>query len=89
MSRTNLVLAFAVSVSALSGVALAQDKQPSESREKMRAACATDVQKFCAGAEQAKGAVRTCLESNAAQLSEPCKAARTERAAERAAKGKT
>jgi hypothetical protein len=89
MSRTSLVLAVSFALSALSGAAQAQDKQPSEGREKMRAACAADVQKFCANAEQAKGAVRTCLESNAAQLSEACKAARAQRAAERAAKGKT
>ena len=31
----------------------------------MRAACAADVQKFCANIERAKGAMRTCLEAHA------------------------
>ena len=72
--------------------ALAQGAAPSaapqtaapEAREKARAACATDVQKFCANIERAKGAMRGCLEAHDAQLSDGCKAARTERAAARA-----
>ena len=55
-----------------------------EAREKMRAACAADVQKFCANIERAKGAMRSCLEAHDAQLSDGCKAARAERAAARA-----
>jgi len=50
----------------------------------MRAACAADVQKFCANIERAKGAMRSCLEAHDAQLSDGCKAARAERAAARA-----
>jgi hypothetical protein len=57
----------------------------SEVRERMRAACAADVQKFCANVERAKGAMRGCLEAHVTQLSDGCKAARTERATERAA----
>jgi Cysteine rich repeat len=55
-----------------------------EAREKVRAACAADVQKFCANIERAKGAMRACLEAHDAQVSADCKAARAERAAARA-----
>jgi hypothetical protein len=47
----------------------------SEGREKTRTACAADVQKFCPNVERGKDAMRACLQANAAQLSEPCKAA--------------
>jgi hypothetical protein len=67
---------------------LAQDattpKATPEQREKMRAACAADVQKFCADVERGKGAMRTCLEAHQTQLSDSCKDARAERAAARA-----
>jgi hypothetical protein len=33
------------------------------------------VQKFCANVERGREAIRACLQANAAQLSEPCKAA--------------
>lgn len=56
-----------------------------EMREKMRAACSADVQKFCAQIERAKGALRACLEQHQNDLSEACRSARAERAA---AKGK-
>lgn len=36
-------------------------------------ACASDLQKFCANIERARGAKRTCLESHAAELSDGCK----------------
>ena len=62
----------------------AQDASAPETRQKMRAACGADVQKFCANIERAKGAMRTCLQANEAQLSDGCKAARAERAAARA-----
>ncbi len=55
-----------------------------EAREKVRTACAADIQKFCANIERAKGATRTCLEKNQATLSNECNAARAERAALRA-----
>jgi hypothetical protein len=55
-----------------------------EAREKVRAACAADVRKFCANIERAKGAIRACLEANDAQVSAACKAARAERAAAKA-----
>jgi hypothetical protein len=59
-----------------------------EARARMRAACGADVLKFCANVERAKGAMRSCLEAHATQLSDGCKAARAERAAARAkAKG--
>ncbi len=47
----------------------------SEGREKMRTACAEDVQKFCANVERSKDAIRGCLQAHAAELSETCKAA--------------
>jgi hypothetical protein len=45
-----------------------------DARAKVRAACASDIQKFCADAERGRG-MRACLRSNAAQLSDDCKAA--------------
>ena len=55
-----------------------------EGRSKVRTACATDIQKFCANIERAKGAMRGCLEAHEKDLTATCKAARAERAAERA-----
>ena len=67
--------------------ASAQSASPQSSapdmRERIRTACAADVQKFCANVERAKGAMRSCLEANDKQLSEGCRAARAERAAAR------
>ena len=75
-------------LAALPMTALAQSATPDpakeETREKLRAACAADVQKFCANIERAKGAMRACLEAHETQLSDSCKAARAERAAARA-----
>jgi len=78
----------AVALALLPATAFAQSA-PSQSaapeaREKMRAACAADVQKFCANIERAKGAMRACLEAHDSQVSAGCKAARAERAAARA-----
>jgi hypothetical protein len=42
----------------------------------MRAACASDVQKFCAGVERGNGGLRECLSSHRAELSSDCVAAR-------------
>jgi len=47
-----------------------------EARAKMRAACATDVQKFCADVERGKGGLRECLRSHRAELSSECLSAR-------------
>jgi hypothetical protein len=88
----------ALALSMLSFAAVAQSTTPqnsdttassdarAEARAKFRAACAEDVQKFCANVERAKGAMRSCLDSNAPQLSESCTTARAERAAARAAR---
>jgi Cysteine rich repeat len=62
----------------------AASPQRSEARAKMRAACGSDIQKFCATVERGKGAMRSCLESHQSDLSATCKAARAERAAARA-----
>jgi membrane fusion protein, multidrug efflux system len=40
-----------------------------------RAACAADIEKHCANVERSRGAIRTCLQASAPQLSEACKAA--------------
>ena len=68
--------------------ALAQSATPDpakeEARAKFQAACGADVQKFCANVERAKGARGTCLTAHENELSAPCKAARTARAAARA-----
>jgi multidrug efflux system membrane fusion protein len=56
-------------------------ESPSASAEKarprtavIRAACGADIQKHCPGVESGKD-IRACLQANAAQLSEACKAA--------------
>lgn len=45
-------------------------------RAKMRAACAADLQKFCAGVERGNGALRQCLRTHRAELSSDCISAR-------------
>lgn len=62
----------------------ADSPERAEARAKVRAACAADVQKFCAGIERGKGAMRACLEEHATSLSTECSAARAERTAARA-----
>jgi multidrug efflux system membrane fusion protein len=69
-------------------IALPEDKEPdgtvpdkqgpvaasrSDAREKMRAACAGDIESLCAGVERRE--IRSCLRRNAAKLSDACKAA--------------
>lgn len=49
-----------------------------------RQVSATDIQKYCASIERAKGAMRACLGQNQANLSAECNTARAERAAMRA-----
>jgi hypothetical protein len=74
----------------LPAAALAQSAPPAPSpeqvaaREKMRAACSPDIQKFCATIERGKGAMRACLDAHQSGLSQACRAAREERAAARA-----
>jgi membrane fusion protein, multidrug efflux system len=53
----------------------------------VRAACAADAQKLCPSADGAKGALRECLRSHAAQLSEACKAAAMREGGSRGGKG--
>ena len=62
----------------------AQDASAPETRQKMRAACGADVQKFCANIERAKGAMRTCLQANEAQYRMVAKQLERRRAAARA-----
>ena len=56
-----------------------------QARAKMRAACAADVQKFCADVERGKGALRGCLRSHRTELSTACSSARMDLRAVRAA----
>jgi hypothetical protein len=49
-----------------------------QARAKMRAACAADLQKFCADVERGKGARRKCLRSHRTEISPECKSARQE-----------
>ena len=81
-------IGIALALALLPMTAVAQSAAPQaaapEAREKVRAACAADVQKFCANIERAKGAMRACLEAHDSQVSAGCKAARAERAAARA-----
>jgi hypothetical protein len=79
----------AAALAVLPLAALAQSTTPPatdqrEGRSAVRAACAADIQKFCASIERARGAMRSCLEAHEQDLSAACKAARAERAAERA-----
>jgi hypothetical protein len=55
-----------------------------EMREKMRAVCSADVQKFCAQIERGQGQMRACLQAHENELSADCRAARAERAAAKA-----
>jgi hypothetical protein len=79
-------IALALALSPMAAFAQSAGPQTAvpEAREKVRAACAADVQKFCADIERAKGAMRACLEAHDSQVSAGCKAARAERAAARA-----
>jgi hypothetical protein len=86
-------LGAALALSLVPWTALAQGPatpatERNEARQKLRAACAADVQTFCANIERVRGALRACLETHETQLSDGCKAARAERAAARA-KGKS
>lgn len=94
------ILAAVVALAVLPLAALAQSTAPKapaaaptatapaadtqEARNKVRTACAADIQKFCANIERARGAMRSCLEAHEKDLAATCKAARAERAAERA-----
>src|SRR5436190_18843560 len=49
-----------------------------QARAKRRAACAADLQKFCADVEPGKGARQKCLRSHRKEISPECKAARQE-----------
>jgi multidrug efflux system membrane fusion protein len=48
---------------------------PAAKAEKLRSACAGDVQRLCANVEKNRDAIRACLMANAAQLSQACRAA--------------
>jgi hypothetical protein len=85
------ILGAAIVFIAISGAALAQEKggaasdSAAEARAKVRAACAADAEKFCAGVERGKGGgMRACFAVHETELSAECKAARTERSALRA-----
>ena len=52
-----------------------------------RTACAEDFKKFCANVEQSRDAMRSCLQANAAQLSESCRSAIAEAADRRRDRG--
>jgi len=54
---------------------LAQSAEPKGGKGELRAACSTEVQKFCASVPRGKGQVRGCLESRQTELSDACKAA--------------
>jgi hypothetical protein len=84
LKTCGIVLALAVLPMAALAQTATPDQAKQEARAKYRAACATDVEKLCANVERAKGALRACLTAHETQLSDACKAARTERAAARA-----
>jgi hypothetical protein len=84
LKTCGLALALAVLPMAAMAQSAAPELAREEARAKYRAACAADVQKFCASIERAKGAMRACLTAHETELSDACKAARAERAAARA-----
>jgi hypothetical protein len=68
------------------GVKAPPSPQLKEAREKMRATCAGDAQKFCGGL--ARGALPSCMREHRAELSAECQSARGElRAIKRKEKG--
>lgn len=79
-----LLPAAALAQSAAPPAPASDSPERAAAREKMRAACADDRQKFCAGIERGKGLMRACLDQHQQQLSPACQAARAERAALRA-----
>lgn len=90
------LLLAAVAVSLASSAAQAQDAPgvPSAEMQKRYQACKADAMKLCAAEVAARQAgtgdrsgIGKCLDSHAAELSEGCKAARAERAAEKAKTG--
>jgi hypothetical protein len=64
--------------------ALAQDAQSPAPGGKRFAACASEVQKFCANVEKGKGLMRKCLDEHTSELSDGCKARLAERDAAKA-----
>jgi hypothetical protein len=57
-------------------------------RAKMRAACAGDVQKFCAEVQRGNGGLQSCMREHRAELSAECQSARADpRAVRRKEKG--
>jgi hypothetical protein len=56
----------------LGGACAEAMKTAQERRQKIRAACQTDIDKLCAGTEGAGGGVMQCLRSKAAELSKGC-----------------
>lgn len=90
--RTTALLLLLLPAGAIAQAPSAPGTPPSaevkEMRQKMRAACSADVQKFCGQIERGKGMLRACLEQHQSELSEGCRAARAERAAAKA-KGKS
>jgi hypothetical protein len=80
-----IIVLSALAVPALAQGAAEAAADSAEARAKVRAACAADAEKFCAGVERGKGGgMRACFAANEADLSAECKAARTERSALRA-----
>lgn len=55
-----------------SGAFAADEAKPGH---KIREACKSDVEKFCAGVERHKGKIRACLEEHVADLQEGCSTA--------------
>jgi len=84
-TRGAAILAVLLPVAALAQTAPpAPSPERAAAREKVRAACAADLQKFCPAIERGKGATRACLDARQNELSAACRAARAERAAAKA-----
>jgi hypothetical protein len=76
------LLLMALPLSALAQPAAPPPATPSpalkEAPMKMRAACAGDMQKFCADVARGNGARQGCMRGHRAELSPACQAARSE-----------
>jgi multidrug efflux system membrane fusion protein len=82
-----------VSVSAPEEQAPSSDMPPAAAKGEaraasFRAACAADIERHCGNVERSRRAIRACLQANAPQLSEGCKAA-AEKLGETGGKGRT
>ncbi len=84
MSKKIAIALAAVGLFSINAYAQDAGGQTPAPQGKRFAACATEVQKFCADVEKGKGLMRKCLDSHASELSDGCKTALAAHAAAKA-----